>query len=686
MFFLAVLVVIENSTVLLTKYTRTDSAALFNIVDMMLLSELCKVLLSLVLEYFHSEGQLLKVLKKHFNFYSADTLKVAVPAFLYFIQNSLFYVALTNLSSPVFQVLYQMKLLTTAFVSILILSRTYTLSQWISLFTLTFGAMITIKTNDDDLNSKGMDHANSKYIIGILAVIVACLCSAFAGVIFEKFLKKKPTEEEIALPEQLVCYSLPSLWMRNIQLGTFSFIFAVTQRLFVSLTSEKEHTDQHPFLFGFTISVWILVLLRASCGILTAVIIKRMDNVVKSIASSVSVIVGCIMSMFIFGTQLQNSFWLGAIIVVTSSFLFSIPRSSFGTYSKIPRIFRSLLISVFILSILIIPLSLVQYSTKRNIDLEDIPQNYGDSLHFVVFVANGGPGGDCGGCNVLWELYNNLQSRNFSASTAHISTKQIIRSLQPPNRTIVGIYPEISKGSISGVDIHVRWILAPVGVNCPVTNTKTWNETDLIFNYATSTGKNVPLTNILQVVNTPAKGDDTDISDELFYSKNRTGIAWMMRKGNRFHKNIIPIHNQTGFISTNVDGKIKVRDLQKFEYFVTYDPYTYWTWFAAMQGTISIVYPTANMTKTEWALGTFLGSYLQELNQTDIPGVAYGWEESEIEYARRTMHELRPFLLNLRKWGSDVTLPRFTRDCYRYSQGKESSFEGALVRKDVYPN
>ena len=31
------------------------------------------------------------------------------------------------------------------------------------------------------------------------------------------------------------------------------------------------------------------------------------------------------------------------------------------------------------------------------------------------------------------------------------------------------------------------------------------------------------------MVNTPAKGDETEVPDEIIYSKNRSGIAWMMR-------------------------------------------------------------------------------------------------------------------------------------------------------------
>jgi hypothetical protein len=107
-----------------------------------------------------------------------------------------------------------------------------------------------------------------------------------------------------------------------------------------------------------------------------------------------------------------------------------------------------------------------------------------------------------------------------------------------------------------------------------------------------------------------------------------------------------------------------------------------------MMGTISIVFPYKNFSKTEWALRTFPGSYMQAKGKTNIPGVAYGWEEDEIDYARRTMHQLRGFLMEVREWGMNVTVPRFVRDCYRYRYGErqEQNFEGALLKRTVYPS
>jgi len=686
-FLLLSLVVIENTNVLLAKFVRSRNNAdqQFKIRDMMLVTELCKVLLASLLESRCSGRELVESLSTH-RLHSYESLKVSLPALLYFVQNSLFYVALTNLAAPVFQVLYQMKLLTTAVVSVLLLQRAYSASQWASLCTLTLGSTLAIMANYG--SSKG--EINSNVFIGVIAVIAACFCSAFAGVGFEKLLKQD------SISRNGSDFALPSLWMRNIQLGVYSVVFATCLLVLAScFDGQQETTAPQPFLFGFSPLVWILVFLRASCGLLVAVIIKHLDNVVKSIASSVSVLAGCLVSMLLFGDELDWKFWFGTAIVLISSFIFSQPprqllqrcflRKRYFNYGVQILVGFFVALNFWNTRYFLHFLPVGPYPANLRISpFSSVPGNYSQQLHFHIHTVGAHNSQiDCGGCNVLWELYFTLLQQNFSASTTNYHPDNV--ELQDLDIDVVVVYPEVLGKTLGIGNIHVRWILAPVGIKTSQQVVNSWNPDDLIFNYATSTGVNVSVSNVLQVVNTPAKGDETDISDEMFYSKNRSGIAWMMRKGPKFHTVINPIHNKTGYKSTQVDRIVNKSSIGDFEYFISYDPYTYWTWFAAMQGTVSIVYPLANISRAEWELGTFLGSFMQDQHIKKIPGVAYGWESSEIAYARQTMHELRPFLLRLRKWGAEVTVQRFARDCYRFAKGEREHFEGAMLKKDVYP-
>ena len=73
--------------------------------------------------------------------------------------------------------------------------------------------------------------------------------------------------------------------------------------------------------------VWLLVLLQASGGLLVASVMKYADNVLKGLATGVSVVVSTVLSMIIFGTPLTTPFVIGAIMILTSVHGFSLGAS-----------------------------------------------------------------------------------------------------------------------------------------------------------------------------------------------------------------------------------------------------------------------------------------------------------------------------------------------------------------------
>lgn len=685
---LTCLVLLENANVMLTRYTRESGKENpFEINHFMLVTEATKFAMAFLLETYRTYSDnthgLWHSMKIH-NFSSYDGLKVALPATLYFVQNSLFVVALSNLSTPVFQSAYQSKIIVTALVSVILLGRSYSLMQWACLALLSAGLTIVVLEDNDDRVGESPE-GSTPWIqhIGIIAVLSASLCSALAGVLFEKYVKQDETADLGGKNQK------PSLWMRNIQLAVFSSLCACAKELFEASSSEKKS-----FLSGFTEWVWFLIFLRASTGLLVAVIIRRMDNVVKVFTSGVSIVFGIFGSSLVFDTHLTQRMWLGVFMVVTAGYAFG----NKDPWLKLTN--RSLWVGVGVLALLVA----LQFRTSMSMEylptitsdmmeplspLSPVPANHKDDLHFYIHTPKSK--GDCGGCKVLMELRNALLEHGYHVSQLRSLKKCPIEIDIPDSTLAVVVHPEISRfrctNEVNGTKIvDVRWILAPVGVNVKKGVTNKWGSEDMIFNYATSTGVDVPLSNILQVIVNPLPGDETDISDEIFYSKNRLGIVWTMRKGLKFHGNVTNIHEQPGMESTEFGRrKISVESLRRYEYFVTYDPYTYWSWFAAMSGTVSVVYPLANVSKAEWAVGTFVGSYLKHIGSTEIPGIAYGWEQSEIEYARRTMHLLRPMLLAVKEWGANETVPQFARDVYRYKNGERTRFEGALLKRDVYP-
>ncbi len=324
--------------------------------------------------------------------------------------------------------------------------------------------------------------------------------------------------------------------------------------------------------------------------------------------------------------------------------------------------------------------------------------DFSEELHFIVQQVKGTVGkSGCGGCDALNELVPSLKELGFQAQGSHLGRcpdpGEIERTI-PLNRTLVIVYPEIVAYTCTHLYpnrsmVTVRWILAAPGVNSAPLSKLNYHGDDLVFSYGPNMIESTEhwYSNILMVMKNPHPGDETDISDELFYNSNRSGILWTIRKGHSFHSNITYIHEQPGIPSTNMEERpINVAELVKYEYFVSYDPLTYLTVLAAMSGTVSIVYPVAGQTKEQWSIGSFLGSYLRETGKTEIPGVAYGWNESEILFSRQTMHQLRPFMMDMRRWGRETTVNRFARDCDRYRKGIRTNFEAGLLVQDAYPS
>lgn len=314
LFLLTMMVLQNSSTVLVGRYTRSGipKEDMYEVSHLILVCEFAKFLLSCGLEFYESKGKFMESVRAHILDRPLDALKISVPALLYLVQNTLLYVALQNLTAPLFQVTYQGKLVTTAIVSVIMLQRSYNVRQWICLVGLSLGVAIVVlgEEKGDDKKEDESNKSIENLGLGLIAVTVACLCSAMAGVYFEKVLKKTDDMGGKVPPA--------SVWMRNMQLAFFSVVIAASQ------DSVKVGTGK-PYFHGFGIWVWILVALQSGGGLLVAAVIKYADNVLKGLATGVSVVFSSSLSMLIFATPLGPNFLMGGTLILTCVWFFSNP-------------------------------------------------------------------------------------------------------------------------------------------------------------------------------------------------------------------------------------------------------------------------------------------------------------------------------------------------------------------------
>lgn len=352
LFLLFMMTAQNSSVVLVTRYTRAGMApeSLYVINDLVMITEVGKLVLAAALEYNATNGGLMHSMKENIFDRPLDFLRILIPSLLYLIQNSVLYIAISNLTAPMFQVTYQCKLLTTAIVSVVMLQRRYTLKQWLCLTALGMGvAIVVLGAREEGHSTKAaedQDDVNAQNLLaGLTAVTVACLCSAFAGVYFEKVLKR-PTNDGGQARAPV------SMWMRNIQMAFFSICIALINMYREyddrGVTGEMDQDNNpmtKPFLHGFTAWAWVIVALQAGGGLLVAAVIKYADNVLKGMATGVSVATGTFASTFLFGTQLSMQFGVGAAMILVSVYFFSneLPAACVGKKVKNDAEMKSIL-------------------------------------------------------------------------------------------------------------------------------------------------------------------------------------------------------------------------------------------------------------------------------------------------------------------------------------------------------
>jgi UDP-sugar transporter A1/2/3 len=319
--------VLQNSaTVLVARYTRTSVVVdqLYVVNHLIVITEVGKLLLSCIFEHFTTNGQLIQSIQVNIIQKPKDALKIMVPALLYLVQNSLLYIALSNLTAPLFQVTYQGKLVTTAIVSVFMLNRKYNVQQWVCLVVLSIGVAIVV-LGETGTDKKTGDVGDQSLALGLGSVTIACISSALAGVYFEKVIKTAGSADKSAMPV--------SVWMRNIQLAFFTILTA----LFQGWMSAKHDTGEvKPYFHGFTSWTWVLVCLQAGGGLLVAAVIKYADNVLKGLATGVSVCFATAVSFLLFGTPIGGQFCVGATMILGSVYLFSNPLKKAPTSADAP--------------------------------------------------------------------------------------------------------------------------------------------------------------------------------------------------------------------------------------------------------------------------------------------------------------------------------------------------------------
>ncbi|KAJ7685273.1 nucleotide-sugar transporter-domain-containing protein [Mycena polygramma] len=316
---------VQNSMLtLIMHYSRvsTPPSRAYSPATAVLMNEILKGSISLVIAFLRldvlapdlagqtSSSLLTRVRRLVGDVFSPDCWKLSIPAILYVIQNNLQFVAVSNLQAATFQVSYQMKILTTAGFSVLLLRKKLTSPQWIALLFLAIGvAVVQIQAGAVRVVEDGVpleDTHTMNAMKGFIAVATACLTSGLAGVYFEMVLKNSQTD----------------LWVRNVQLSLFSLLPALTP-VFYLYASDPQDGWVSTLFHNFGGWAWATVSVQVFGGLLTALVIKYSDNILKGFATSLSIVISFLASVALFDFHITFTFITGSSIVLVATWLYN---------------------------------------------------------------------------------------------------------------------------------------------------------------------------------------------------------------------------------------------------------------------------------------------------------------------------------------------------------------------------
>ena len=280
-FVLVALAVQNASHALLGRYSKGIRKETYDTTEVVLVAEIIKAVVSGVICYYDtspSDSHGIGLSKLYWLLMNSS--KTLALVFIYGFANMLTYYSLEHIDAATFSVLLQLKTLSTATFTVILLGRNITGAQWRALVLLIIGCTLVaspvFNTCENAVDKNAISIAD--YIQGVGAALGICVLSGYAVTYFEQILKK---------PGEML-----TIWERNFQLATYSAMMMLFWGpLNLSTRSEITQMEDIRFFQGWS---WITVLLSivaALGGLLVAACLKYADGILKTLATSVSIIV-----------------------------------------------------------------------------------------------------------------------------------------------------------------------------------------------------------------------------------------------------------------------------------------------------------------------------------------------------------------------------------------------------------
>ncbi|KAK4887589.1 hypothetical protein RN001_003860 [Aquatica leii] len=297
-----------NQGILVTASQESDNKYEYDIVTVVLLTELLKLITSVSL---YCKDQPLSSLI-HDSIGSKRVLFLYfVPAFLYCLYNNLAFVNLATFDPTTYYLLLQFRVVTTALLFQVIFKKNLNKKQWFSLILLTVGCMLK-GWNFSNPDTKDLDPNKTAKLSSLsldfntILIFIQLLCSCLAGV-YNEYLLKEPGANTNIFVQNVFMY-LDSI-ICNVGLLIF-------QGNFTAFSLENIRKVFH-------YKVILVMLNNTAAGIVTSFFLKSMNSILKTFAAALELIFTAIFSYLLFNIPIYLNTVLAIALVMFSIYLYS---------------------------------------------------------------------------------------------------------------------------------------------------------------------------------------------------------------------------------------------------------------------------------------------------------------------------------------------------------------------------
>lgn len=248
-----------------------------------------------------------------------NSKKMFILAMIYAAMNILSFVALQYIGAGEFTICAQLKILTTAASSVLVLHTSLSWTKWRALILLVLGCILVASPSFTNGNSEKEGVSLAGQLYGYAAVLTEVVLSGFASTYFEKVVKS--TSEVI------------TIWERNFQLGLYSLLMYGGIMMYESTYDVKENpamAAREPWSNWTTITVLVSIL-GATGGLLVAATLKYADSILKTLAAAGAIVLSTVLGHYFLDGPLDIVVSIGAMVTIVSIANYTFDTTSSST-------------------------------------------------------------------------------------------------------------------------------------------------------------------------------------------------------------------------------------------------------------------------------------------------------------------------------------------------------------------